>query len=172
MWDASARCSSKNSSRSWRSGMRLVILVVPVIQLIVIGYAVTTDVRHVPTAIYDLDNSVASRERLVAEFTGSDTSTFVARITNDRQMVGLLDTAGDVVLRFPHGFGRGSGTRRAGRGADGSRRTDSNTASGPWGNASQILAATTRTCSSAFHTAPRPVSDAPAGWPPQRASCQ
>ena len=42
--------------------MRTVIFVIPCIQMLVIGYAVTTDVRHVPTAVYDLDNSTASRE--------------------------------------------------------------------------------------------------------------
>lgn len=119
--------------------MRLVILVVPVLQLILIGYAVTTDVRHVPTAIYDLDNSVASRA-LVAEFTGSDAFDVVARITNDRQMVGLLDHGrATVVLRFPHGFGEDldhGGPAEVQMVLDG---TDSNTASVAMGYASQIL---------------------------------
>ena len=38
--------------------MRMVIFVIPCIQVLVIGYAVSTDVRHVPTAIYDLDTPV------------------------------------------------------------------------------------------------------------------
>lgn len=119
--------------------MRMVIFVVPVIQLIVIGYAVTTDVRHVSTAVYDLDNSVASRA-LVAQFTGSETFDVVARITDDRQMVDLLDRGRvSVVLRFPHGF---SGELERGGPAevqmvlDG---TDSNTASIAMGYASRIL---------------------------------
>ena len=37
--------------------MRIVIFVIPCVQVLVIGYAVTTDVKHVPTAVYDLDNS-------------------------------------------------------------------------------------------------------------------
>ena len=41
--------------------MKGIVFVMPVVQLIVFGYAVTTDVRHVATAIQDLDNSVASR---------------------------------------------------------------------------------------------------------------
>ena len=49
--------------------MRTVIFVIPCVQMLVIGYAVTTDVKHVPTAVYDLDNSQASRE-LTARFVG------------------------------------------------------------------------------------------------------
>ena len=42
----------------------------PIVQMVIIGYAVTTDVKHVATAVYDLDNSVASRE-LTARFVRS-----------------------------------------------------------------------------------------------------
>jgi hypothetical protein len=47
--------------------MRTVIFVMPLVQTLVFGYAVTTDVTHIPTAIFDLDNSRASRE-LAARF--------------------------------------------------------------------------------------------------------
>ena len=40
--------------------MRGVIFVVPVIQLVVFGYAVSTDVRHVPTWVVDQDRTAAS----------------------------------------------------------------------------------------------------------------
>ncbi|OGF48034.1 MAG: ABC transporter permease [Candidatus Firestonebacteria bacterium RIFOXYC2_FULL_39_67] len=39
-----------------------VIFVAPVIQLILLGYAVTTDVKHIYLAVIDRDNSVESRE--------------------------------------------------------------------------------------------------------------
>lgn len=42
--------------------MRSVILVVPIIQSLIFGYAVTTDVNNIKTAIIDKDNSVLSRE--------------------------------------------------------------------------------------------------------------
>ena len=42
--------------------MRIVIFVIPCVQVLVIGYAVSTDVKHVRTAVYDLDNSQASRD--------------------------------------------------------------------------------------------------------------
>jgi ABC-2 type transport system permease protein len=49
--------------------MKAIIFVIPVIQTMVFGYAVTTDVNNIPTAVYDLDRSYESRElvrRLVA----------------------------------------------------------------------------------------------------------
>ena len=46
------------------------IIVAPVLQLTVLGYAATTDVRHVPIAIVDGDRSPASR-KLIGQFAGS-----------------------------------------------------------------------------------------------------
>ena len=59
--------------------MRTVIFVIPCFQVIVISYAVTTDVKHVPTAVYDLDNSVVSRD-LTARFANSGYFDVVARV--------------------------------------------------------------------------------------------
>jgi ABC-2 type transport system permease protein len=42
------------------------IILIPVIQLFLLGYAATSDVRNVPMAVYDLDRSPASRELLEA----------------------------------------------------------------------------------------------------------
>lgn len=42
--------------------MMAIIFVVPLLQTLVFGYAVTTDVNSVPTAVYDLDRSFESRE--------------------------------------------------------------------------------------------------------------
>lgn len=38
------------------------LFVIPVVQLAIIGYVVTTDVTNITTALYDLDNSAESRE--------------------------------------------------------------------------------------------------------------
>lgn len=108
--------------------MRLVVFVVPVVQLIIFGYAVTTDVRHVAMAVYDLDHSVASRE-LVSRFAGSGYFDIVRYVTNDRETAEVLDRGeAAAVLHVDHGF---EDDLRAGRTArlqlllDG---TDSNTA--------------------------------------------
>ena len=108
--------------------MRAVIFAMPLVQTLVFGYAVTTDVTHVPTAIFDLDNSRASRE-LVARFTGSGYFDVVGYVDREEEARHLVDHGlVKAVLRMNKGFGE---DLRAGRTAalqmivDG---TDSNTA--------------------------------------------
>jgi ABC-2 type transport system permease protein len=46
-----------------RDRMTLAMMaVLPVLQLLLFGYAINTDVRHIPTVVYDQDHSAASRE--------------------------------------------------------------------------------------------------------------
>jgi ABC-2 type transport system permease protein len=46
-----------------RDRMTLAMMIVlPVMQLLLFGYAINTDVRHIPTIIYDQDRSAASRD--------------------------------------------------------------------------------------------------------------
>jgi ABC-2 type transport system permease protein len=120
--------------------MRAVLFVMPVIQLIVFGYAVTTDVKRAPTAVYDLDRSVASRE-LVSRFAGSKYFTVVEYLTTESEARQALDHGRvSVVLRVNAGF---ENDLRAGRTAqlqvllDGS---DSNTAAIVAGYAARIAA--------------------------------
>jgi len=108
--------------------MLRVIFIVPILQMLIFGYAVTTDVRHVATAVYDLDNSAASRE-LVQRFARSGYFDIVEYIGSDRRLTDLIDHSDvSAVLRFNQGF---AADLQAGRGAkvqlilDG---TDSNTA--------------------------------------------
>lgn len=108
--------------------MKGVIFLMPIIQALVFGYAVTTDVRDVRTAVYDLDSSAASRD-LVSRFVKSGYFHVVAHVENDQAAQQLVDR-GEVstVLRINRGFEDGL---RAGRTVelqvivDG---TDSNTA--------------------------------------------
>ena len=108
--------------------MRMVIFVIPCIQVFVISYAISMDVKHVPTAVYDLDNSQASRD-VVASFVRSGYFDVVERITSDKEATALLDRSKvSAILHIMHGF---ADDMRAGRTAelqvlvDG---TDSNTA--------------------------------------------
>ena len=50
--------------------MKAIVFVIPLLQTMVFGYAVTMDVNHIPTAVYDLDRSYESRE-LVRRLTAS-----------------------------------------------------------------------------------------------------
>jgi ABC-2 type transport system permease protein len=109
--------------------MRMVIFVIPCVQVLVIGYAVTTDVKHVRTVVRDRDDSVLSRE-LVARFAASGYFDVVAYTDSDRRVREVIDRGeASVALCMNHGF---SEELRAGRTArlqvivDG---TDSNTAS-------------------------------------------
>ena len=63
--------------------MQFVIFLLPCVQVLVIGYAVTFDVKHVRTAIYDLDNSQVSRE-LTARFIGSGYFDVVATVGDEQ----------------------------------------------------------------------------------------
>ncbi len=108
--------------------MKGVIFLMPIIQVLVFGYAVTTDVKHVSTAIYDLDNSVASRE-LMSRFVNSGYFDILEYVDSDARARELVDRSEvRVVFRMNKGFGE---DLRAGRTAelqvivDG---TDSNTA--------------------------------------------
>lgn len=84
--------------------MTRVILVVPVVQMMVFGYAVTTDVKHISTALLDLDNSVKSRE-YISDFKGSGHFDFTVFPENDSVAADLLDK-GKVraVIRINRGF--------------------------------------------------------------------
>src|SRR5512137_1572205 len=42
--------------------MKAIVFVIPLLQTMVFGYAVTMDVNHIPTAVYDVDRSYESRE--------------------------------------------------------------------------------------------------------------
>ncbi len=84
--------------------MKRIIFIVPIIQVMVFGYAVTTDVNHVPTAIYDLDNSVASRE-LMARFIGSGYFDVVERVGTSARAERLMDEGKvNTILRVNRGF--------------------------------------------------------------------
>jgi len=108
--------------------MRMVMFVTPVIQLMIMSFAVSTDVKRIPTAIYDLDNSRESRE-LIREFTSSNYFIPKFYITKDVDERVLVDKSlASTVIRINHGFAQ---DLNAGRSAylqlivDG---TDSNTA--------------------------------------------
>jgi ABC-2 type transport system permease protein len=119
--------------------MRAVVFAVPVFQLLVFGYAVTTDVRHVATAVYDLDNTPSSRE-LVSRFTKSGYFDVVDYVRSPRRVRQLMDR-GEVhaVLHLDKGFEdhlRGGRTAQVQVLVDG---TDSNTAGIVLGYSSRII---------------------------------
>ncbi|MDE3042139.1 MAG: ABC transporter permease [Nitrospirota bacterium] len=75
---------------------RFVLFGPPVIQMLVFGYAATLDIRHVPTAVLDYDNSQVSRD-LLSRFTASPYFDVRARLEDYRQIGELIDR-GDVIM--------------------------------------------------------------------------
>ena len=84
--------------------MRAMLFLTPVIQLFMFGYAVTTDVHSITLAVYDLDQSVASRE-LVSRFVNSGYFVLVESVAEPGRVRELLDTGrARAVLQFNRGF--------------------------------------------------------------------
>ena len=69
---------------------RVVVVVPPLIQLIVFGYAATFDLIHVPYAVYDEDRGAGARD-LLAGFRGSQNFSESAGITNEEEIRPLID---------------------------------------------------------------------------------
>jgi ABC-2 type transport system permease protein len=119
---------------------RAIVFVMPIVQVLLFGYAVTTDVKNVSTGVYDQDNSVYSRQ-MVARFVKSGYFQIDEWITREDQIQELMDQGRvQALLRINKGFDR---DLTAGRKAplqlilDG---TDSNTAAIVLGYSSKIVA--------------------------------
>ncbi|MGA9665967.1 MAG: ABC transporter permease [Gallionella sp.] len=69
---------------------RLVLIIPPLIQLMVFGYAATFDLKEVPFAVYNEDSGTASR-RMMASFDGSPSFNRVTQITHESEIAPLID---------------------------------------------------------------------------------
>ncbi len=77
------------------------MLVVPVIQTILFGYAIQLDVEHIPTVVYDLDGRRQARELLEA-FQNTRTFTIVDRVFDDESFERALTSGrAKVGVRVP-----------------------------------------------------------------------
>lgn len=84
--------------------MRTMIFLPPLIQLVVFGYAARTDIHHIALAVYDLDNSVSSRE-LAARFQRSGYFDILEYVTDEKRARDLFDySEAQVILRMNKGF--------------------------------------------------------------------
>lgn len=84
--------------------MKAVIFVMPVLQLIVFGYAVTTDVTEIPTAVADFEHSQQTRE-LVRRFESSGYFRIVRRVGDAETLRDLVDQGVvKAALQFHPGF--------------------------------------------------------------------
>jgi ABC-2 type transport system permease protein len=85
---------------------RFVLFGPPIIQMVIFGYAATLDIRHVPTAIMDYDNTQVSRD-LISRFAASRYFDVRLHLTDQRQIPGVIDRGeAIVVVRINAGFSR------------------------------------------------------------------
>jgi drug efflux transport system permease protein len=81
-----------------------VIFVAPIIQLVIFGYAVTTDVRNAATILFDRDNTTLSRE-LAQELAASGYFRITAVAGRAGDLANALDHGRAIVaLEIPRGF--------------------------------------------------------------------
>jgi ABC-2 type transport system permease protein len=82
-----------------------VVIAAPILQLFMLGYAATTDVRDVPVVIADADRSTASRD-LVARFAASPNFTIVSVVTSPHEVDPYLEGGrASMALAIPAGYG-------------------------------------------------------------------
>ena len=94
---------------------RFVLFGPPIMQMLIFGYAATLEIKHVPTAILDFDQTEASRD-LISRFTAS--RYFDVRLLKaDRRQIPRLIDRGDVTLalQINAGFARDLGKGRTAR---------------------------------------------------------
>ena len=86
------------------SKMRAIVLIMPLVQSMVFGYAVTTDVKQVATAVYDQARTPESRD-LVDRFIHSGYFSVKQTIHSDREMDELIDRGiVAAIIRIPPDF--------------------------------------------------------------------
>ncbi|MEJ5351545.1 MAG: ABC transporter permease [Melioribacteraceae bacterium] len=83
-----------------------VIFLFPIFLLIVFGYAINFDVRHVKIAVYDLDKSTLSKS-YIQSLISSEYFDLVGYIENDNQIKRILDeNLAQCVIVIPESFSR------------------------------------------------------------------
>jgi ABC-2 type transport system permease protein len=136
-----------------------IIFIAPVVQLAVLGYAATTDVRNVPIVVVDADRSPGSQD-LISRFTGSGMFELVDVVSDARDLDRYLES-GDawMALSIPASYGE---LVTAGRPAtlqvvaDGS---DANSTNIAMGYATNLIAGYTQDIVDQRRAAAAPVND-------------
>ena len=83
-----------------------IVVVAPVLQLTMLGYAATTDVKNVPIAVADGDRTPKSRE-LIARFQGSPYFVVAAAVTSVAEIEPFLESGEAwMALSIPAGYAR------------------------------------------------------------------
>lgn len=82
----------------------VLILIIPIMQLFLMGYAATTDVRNVPLAVFDQDRGMAARQLLDA-YRAADYFRVVFEVDSQEELNFLIDSSkARVGLIIPSGY--------------------------------------------------------------------
>ncbi|HEY7191979.1 MAG TPA: ABC transporter permease [Vicinamibacterales bacterium] len=82
-----------------------IVIIAPIVQLTMLGYAATTDVRNVPMLVVDEDASAESRD-LVSRFEASGNFVVVDRMSSSDRIDQYLDSGRAwMALQIPHDYG-------------------------------------------------------------------
>jgi ABC-2 type transport system permease protein len=83
-----------------------IMFLMPVIQLILLGYTATTDVEHLPTAVLDQDRTLQSRE-LVDAYRASNYFDILFYVRTEEELGRLIDGGeAKAGILIPSGYGR------------------------------------------------------------------
>ena len=140
-----------------------IVIVAPVLQLTMLGYAATTDVRNVPMVVADGDRTPESRE-LIARFQGSPNFALIAVVTTVSDIEPYLERGGAwLALSIPNGYAKEIESKRpvvVQVVADG---TDSNSTTVALGYATSLIGTYAQELASAATTASGPDGSMVAG---------
>lgn len=121
-----------------------ILFVAPVFQLMILGYAATTDIRLVDLAVCDLDRTSASRA-LVDAFTSSTYFRVAATVDSQDRLDGLVESGeARIALTIPRGFAADRSAGRPGRVQLLTDGSDATTGRAGLGYATNVLAAFSR----------------------------
>jgi ABC-2 type transport system permease protein len=121
--------------------MRAVVFGMPVIQLVVMSFALTTDVSQIRTAVLDMDKTPASRE-MISRFTAGGYFEIVGTVAAPSRIRELLDRAEvRAVIHIEKGFQKDISAGRTARVQVLTDGTDSNTTAIVQGYAGGIIEA-------------------------------
>jgi ABC-2 type transport system permease protein len=94
---------------------RILLFAPPIIQMLIFGYAATLEIRHIPTAVLDYDNSQVSRD-LLSRVAASPYFDVRTHLTDREQISDLIDRGEvTVALQINAGFAQDLGKGQTAR---------------------------------------------------------
>jgi ABC-2 type transport system permease protein len=142
----------------------MILVFVPAFFLLVYGYALNFDIRHISLAVEDRDNSPESRA-VIAAFVNSGYFDLIATVQSQAEAERLLDlNQARAVLVVPELFGRDVATGRSGQVQVIVNGDNANTATTVIGYANNILRTAGAELAPGGMVAPPPIATEPRIW--------